>query len=131
MSSLHPQNVDEITKSKTKLITFKEDLNRAIIGAFPTGRMPYNRVRVALVHWDLDDTKADKSVEEIRKTFEDYGFACRTFIIPAKSTTTTPEFFLRKILYQLGDAGETGDLTIFYYAGHSVWDQAAQILQFQ
>lgn len=131
MSSLHPQNIDEITQSKSNLVTLKEDLTRAIIGAFPTGRMPYHRVRAALVHWDVDDTKANKSVEEIERTFEDYGFACTKFIIPARSNTISPDRFLQKLVYKLGDAGEKDDLTIFYYAGHSVWDQERRVLKFQ
>lgn len=131
MSSLHPQNIDEITQSKSNLITLKEDLTRAINGAFSTGRMPFHRVRAALVFWDVDDTKADKSVEEVERLFKDYGFACRKLIIPARSKTPTPEHFLRKFLVELGDAGEKDDLTIFYYAGHSVWDQALEVLQLQ
>jgi hypothetical protein len=130
MSSLYPQNIDEITQSKKNLIIFNEDLTSAIIGAFSAGRMPYHRVRAALIHWDVDDTKTDKSVEEIEKTFEDYEFACRKFIIPIRSSTSILDQFLRKLLYELRDAGEKDDLTIFYYAGHSVWDQALRVLQF-
>ena len=131
MSSLHPQNIDEITQSKCNLITFKEDLTRAINGAFPTGRMPYNQVRAALVSWDVDDIKADKSVEEVERLFEDYGFACRKYIIPARPKSRTPDHYLRNFFHELGDAGEKDDLTIFYYAGHSVWDQAREVLQLQ
>ncbi len=131
MSSLHPKNIDEITRSKNNLVTFKEDLTRAIIGAFPTGRMSYHRVRVALVRWDVDDTKADESVEEIGKIFEDYGFSCRKFVIPARFTTITPESYFRNLMVELGDAGEKGDLTIFYYAGHSFWDPDRRLLKFR
>ena len=131
MSPLRPQNIDEMTQSQSNLIAFKEDLTRAIEGAFPTGRMPYRRVRAALVRWDVDDTKADESVEETARTFGEYGFDCRKFIIPARSTTTTPVRFLQKVLCDLGDEGEKDDLTIFYYAGRSVWDQASRVLQFQ
>ena len=131
MSLLHPRNIDEISQSKTNLTTFKDDLTRAIEGAFPTGRMPYNRVRAALVYWDVDDTNAKQSVDEIEKLFQDYGYVCKKFIIPAQSTTVSPLRFLQKALYDLGLVGEKNDLTIFYYAGHSVWDQNLRVLQFQ
>jgi hypothetical protein len=131
MSSLHPTNIDEITRSKSNLITFKDDLTRAITGAFPTGRMPYRHVRAALVCWDVEDTKVDESVEEIRKIFEDYGYACRKYIIPARSTTVSPYSYFRKLMIEVADAGEKNDLTIFYYAGHSIWDEASRLLQFQ
>jgi hypothetical protein len=131
MSSLHPTNIDEITRSNSNLITFKEDLTRAIIGAFPTGRMPFRRVRAALIRWDVDDTKSEESVEEIGRVFEDYGYACRKYIIPARSETISPYSYFRKLMIEVADAGEKADLTIFYYAGHSIWDPVRSLLQFQ
>ena len=131
MSLLHPQYIDEITQNKGDLTTFKNDLTNAIEGAFPTGRMPYNRVRVALVRWDLDNTHAEDSVNEIQKVFKAYAYACRAYIIQAQSTTINPERSLNNILHDFGSAGEKGDLSIFYYAGHSIWDKRLRVLQFQ
>lgn len=131
MSLLHPQYIDETAQNKGDLTTFKNDLTKAIESAFPTGRMPYNRVRVALVHWDLDDIHAEDSVNEIQKVFQDYGYACRKYILQAQSATISLERSLQKILHEFGFAGEKGDLSIFYYAGRSIWDQRLRVLQFQ
>lgn len=132
MSLLHPDNIDEITKSRTDFLTFKEDLNHAIVGAFPTGRMPYNRVRALLVRWDVDDnTHSDRSVDEIEHLFQEYGFACSKKVISTQSTIINPERCLQNMLLDLGRAGEAGDLTIFYYAGHGIWDERQHFLEIQ
>ena len=131
MSLLQPNNINKITQGKADFLSFKEDLSRAIIGAFPTGRMPYNRVRVTLVHWDNDNTGSAESVAEILQVFQDYGYACKTALIPAQSTTINPDRFLQNLMIDLGRAGESGDLTIFYYAGHGFWDEKQQALELQ
>jgi hypothetical protein len=130
MSPLHPDNANLLTKSKTNLATFKEDLTKAIQGAFPTGRMPYNRVRVVFVRWDADDTGSEKSIQGLQTLFESYGYACRTEILQAQASPG-PDKALRKIMYDLAEAGESKDLSIFYYAGHGQWDSVKHSLQLQ
>ena len=131
MSSLHPNNVHQQTAAKSDLRTFKEDLTHAIADAFPTGRMPYKHVRAVLARWDADNTHADQSVNAVQQLFEEYGYDCKEVIIPADSPTINPQFFLQEVLYKLGREGEAGDLTIFYYAGHGVWDDKNQLLRLQ
>lgn len=130
MSLLHPDQLNQITQSKIDFRSFKDDLTHAISGAFPTGRMPFRRVRAVLVRWDVDNTKADESVREMLQVFQDYGYACKTAIIPAQSTIS-PDRFLQRLMFDMGEMGESGDLTIFYYAGHGLWDERQHSLELQ
>lgn len=133
MSPSNPDHNVRVAQGKTQLATFKDDLTRAILGAYPTPERitPYHRVRVALVHWDVD-INAQKSVMEMGHTFQVYyGYECSRFALEARSATYTPEQSLQRICIQIGYAGRKGDLTIFYYAGHSIWDPRFGVLRFQ
>lgn len=132
MTSLHPDNIQDITRAQTNLSTLRDDLNAAISGAFPTGRRPYNRVRAVFTYWDVDNTKSAESAKELKDLFESYGYACRDAVIPAQlGDPIVPQRFLQQLMVDMGRIGEAGDLTIFYYAGHGVWDQGNKQLQLQ
>lgn len=69
---------------------------------------------------------------ELGNVFHVYnGFECKRFVIEARSATITPEQSFQRICVKLGYAGEEGDLTIFYYAGRTIWDPRLDVSRFQ
>lgn len=114
-----------------QLRNVQERPESSYMGGIPTGRMPYRRVRAVLCRWDADNTHAEESANALQAVFEDYGYACKRVILPADTPNVNPHLYLQDVMNDLGRAGESGDLTIFYYAGHGDWDHQNQQLQLQ
>lgn len=123
MTSLHPQQRCTAPQKWISPDQFGKDLEKAISGAFPTGRTPYGQVFVLLTSWEYDDETEDidRDVPELQRVFtSDYNYVCKRYRIPTELQQSTPESALKQEMIDFASMGTSKDLLIFYYAGHSL-----------
>ena len=65
---LHPDRLD--VDHIENLEVFAEDLQDALVGAFPRPSFPYNSVHCLLLSWQEDDLNVQAEVSDLRQVFE-------------------------------------------------------------
>jgi hypothetical protein len=106
------------------LKNFEEQLNKAIGGAYATGRTSYQKVGVLMMHWENDDICVDASQDQLATVFREiYGFDVCRFVIPSRRTT---KYAQRKttsaLLSMMEKLDEPNSLFIVQYSGRSGGD---------